>query len=88
MPSVNILNLGKTMIDVYKSRNPKSGISPIKISKAKEKERLHEFLITSTEIPFCYDIGTMYKISKVESKKKISTVPFAGGREYQSAGGR
>ena len=77
MPSVNILNLGKTMIDIYKSRNPKSEISPIKISKAKEKERLHEFLITPTEIPFCHDIGTMYKISKVESKKKISTVDFS-----------
>jgi len=77
MPSVNIFNLGKTMIDVYKSRNPKSKIAPIKISKARGKERLHEFLITPTEIPFCHDVGTMYKVSKVESKKKISTVNFS-----------
>ena len=77
MPSVDILNLGKTMIDVYKTRNPKSEGSSIKISKAREKERMHEFLITSTEIPFCHDTGTMYKISKTESKKKISTKDFS-----------
>jgi FlaA1/EpsC-like NDP-sugar epimerase len=77
MPSVNILNLGKTMMSIYKSRNPKSKIPPIKISKLREKERMHEFLITSTEIPFCHDMGTMYKVSKVESKKKISTIEFS-----------
>ena len=77
MPSVNILNLGKTMMSVYKSRNPKSKIAPIKISKIREKERMDEFLITPTEIPFCHDMGTMYKISKDESKKKISTKDFS-----------
>jgi FlaA1/EpsC-like NDP-sugar epimerase len=77
MPSVNILNLGKTMMSVYKSRNPKSKILPIKISKLREKERMHEFLITPTEIPFCHEIGTMYKVSKIESKKKISTKDFS-----------
>ena len=73
MPSVNIMDLAKIVMNVYKSRNPKSKISPIKISKAKGKEQLHEFLIASTEIPFCHDLCEMYKISKEESKKKIST---------------
>ena len=77
MPSVNILNLGKTMMKVYKSRNPKSKIAPIKISKARETERLHEFLITPTEIPYSHDIGAMYKVSKTISKKKISTKDFS-----------
>lgn len=77
MPSVNIYDLGKTMAKVYKQRNPKSEIAPIKISKARDKERMHEFLITPTEIPYCHDIGTMYKISNEESKKKISTKDFS-----------
>jgi len=77
MPSVNILNLGKTMMDVYKSRNPKLKIIPLKISKVREKERMHEFLITPTEIPYCHDIGTMYKVTKIGSKKKISTEGFS-----------
>lgn len=77
MPSVNILDLGKTMAEVYKSRNPDSKTSSIKISKVRDKERMHEFLITPTEIPYCHDIGTMYKISKIESKKKISTKDFS-----------
>mgnify|MGYP000991149228 CR=1 FL=1 len=76
MPSVNILNLGKTMMSVYKSRNPKSKIAPIKISKIREKERMDEFLITPTEIPFCHDMGTMYKISKDKSVKKLLTKEF------------
>ena len=77
MPSVNILNLGKTMIEVYKSRNPKSKIAPVKISKLREKERMHEFLITSTEIPFSHDIGTMFKVSKEESSEEISVKSFS-----------
>jgi len=77
MPSVQILQLAKTMREIYKSRNPKAKISSIKISKIREKERIHEFLITPTEIPFCHDMGNMYKISKIESKKKISTEYFS-----------
>jgi len=77
MPSVNIHDLGKAMVEVYKSRNPKAKIAPIKFSKLRERERMHEFLITNTEIPYCHDLGTMYKISKEESKKKISTKDFS-----------
>ncbi|MCV0393566.1 MAG: polysaccharide biosynthesis protein [Nitrosopumilus sp.] len=77
MPSVNILDLGKTMRDVYKTRYPKTRIAPIKTSKVRDKERLHEFLITPSEIPFCHDVGTMYKISKERSKEKISESEFS-----------
>jgi len=77
MPSVNIHELGKTMVEIYKSQNPKSKIAPIKISKARDKERMHEFLITPTEMPYCYDIGTMYRISKEETRKKVSTKEFS-----------
>lgn len=77
MPSVNVLNLAKIVMNIYKSRNSKSKTVPIKISKVRGKEQLHEFLISPTEIPFCYDTNTMYKISKEESKKKISTKDFS-----------
>lgn len=77
MPSVNVLNLAKIVMNIYKSRNSKSKTVPIKISKVRGKEQLHEFLISPTEIPFCYDTDTMYKISKEESKKKISTKDFS-----------
>jgi FlaA1/EpsC-like NDP-sugar epimerase len=77
MPSVDILKLAKTMSQVYKSRNPKTKTSKIKISKIREKERLHEYLITQSEIPYCHDMGSMYKISKIQSKSKTSTIQFS-----------
>jgi len=77
MPSVNIVNLAKTMAKVHKSRFPKNKILPIKISKVRERERLHEFLVTQTEIPYCQDFGTMYKISKSLTKKEIPLNRFS-----------
>jgi len=74
MPSVKILDLAKSMIEVYKSRFPKMKKSAIKISKIRERERLHEFLITQNEIPYCQDTGNMYKISSSLVKK---TIPFS-----------
>lgn len=76
MPSVNILDLAKTMINVYKLRSPKSKIQPIKIGRARERERLSEFLTTTNEIPYCHDESTMYRISKTESKEKIRSEEF------------
>ena len=77
MPSVRIVDLAKSMIGVYKSRYPDTKIPAIKISKVRERERLHEFLITQNEIPYCQDIGTMYKISKKLSKQKIPYSKFS-----------
>jgi hypothetical protein len=35
-------------------------------------ERFQEFLVTNDEIPFCHDIGDMYKITKKQTKRTIS----------------
>jgi len=73
MPSVRIEDLAKAMVSVYEKRYPNVKIPPIKISKTREHERFHEFLVTNDELPYCHDIGDMYKISKVMiNKKKIS----------------
>lgn len=78
MPSIKIEDLAKNMIKVYNSRFPnKRNSSPIKISKSREGERFHEFLITPDEVKFCHDIGFMYKISKNLTKKSISSDRFS-----------
>lgn len=79
MPSVQILELAKCMVQVCKENIPNGReSSKIKTSKVREGERFNEFLITKEEIPFCQDIGKMYKISKEISKKsKISEIGFS-----------
>lgn len=80
MPSVRIEDLAVGMLKVFKKRFAKSSISSkIKISKSRERERFHEFLVTDEEIPYCYDIGDMYKITRTENKnRKIN------GKEFNS----
>ena len=79
MPSVKIINLAKSMVRIYKeellhNKNPLS----IKISKLREGERFHEFLITRDEIPYCHDIGKMYKITKeLSNGKKLNEKNFS-----------
>lgn len=79
MPSVKILDLAKNMIKVCKEKGiGKKEIKPIKISKLREGERFHEFLITKEEIPFCHDLGKMYKITnKITNKKKTHNSNFS-----------
>lgn len=77
MPSVKIVDFARTMIDVYKSKFPSANESIIKISKARERERLQEFLVTQEEVPFCHDIDTMYKISLERNKKEIPLSNFS-----------
>jgi UDP-N-acetylglucosamine 4,6-dehydratase len=79
MPSVRILDLAKSIAKVYNTRyTPKEKKSPpVRISKAREGERFHEFLVSPDEIPFCHDIGPMYKISKDINKKKIPLSQFS-----------
>jgi len=48
----------------------------IKISKIRYYERFHEILITDSELEFCHDVGTMYKISKTRTKKLLSVKQF------------
>lgn len=73
MPSVRIEDLARAMVAVYKKRYPHTKISSIKISKTREHERFHEFLVTNDELSYCHDMGNMYKISKtMTSKKKIN----------------
>ena len=66
-------------VKVFKKRFVKSSISSkIKISKSRERERFHEFLVTNEEIPYCYDIGDMYKITRTENKnRKINVKEFS-----------
>jgi len=81
MPSIKIVDLAKTMMNLYQSRFPTSKKVPIKISKVREQERLHEYLINPTEMPYCHDMGSMYKISKTATKKKILTSQFSSETE-------
>ena len=73
MPSVKIEELARGMLQVFEKKFFGHKINnKIKILKSRERERFHEFLITNEELPYCHDIGQMYKISKIENKKPIS----------------
>ena len=73
MPSVKIEELARGMLQVFEKKFFSHKINnKIKILKSRERERFHEFLITNEELPYCHDIGQMYKISKIENKKLIS----------------
>ena len=77
MPSIRIEDLAKGMLHVYGSRFPDyRNTSSLKITKPRG-ERFHELLITNEEMPFCHDIGDMYKISKTENKKQLLHKEFS-----------
>ena len=77
MPAVKIVDLAKAMVKVYEKKHPKSFVkSKIRISKAREGERINEFLITSNEIPFCHDQKDVFKITKNINKKRIPSTQF------------
>ena len=77
MPSVVIENLAIGMLRVYESRFPDyRNTSSINITKPRG-ERFHELLISKEEIPYCHDIGDMYKISKTPSKKQLPNHEFS-----------
>jgi len=76
MPSVKIEELAKSMVKVFQKRTKQKNIPKIKISKVREYERFYEILVTSDETPFCYDLGDMYKLSKKQSKIRLSDTQF------------
>lgn len=76
MPSVKIEDLAKSMYEVCKISDKKSN-NKIKVSKLRDHERFHEYLVTPEEIPFCHDLGDMYKISTEKSKKKLAKEEFS-----------
>ena len=77
MPSIRIEDLAKGMLHVYGLRFPDyRNTSSLKITKPRG-ERFHELLITNEEMPFCHDIGDMYKISKTENKKRLLQKEFS-----------
>ena len=77
MPSIRIEDLAKGMLHVYGLRFPDyRNTSSLKITKPRG-ERFHESLITKEEVPYCHDIGNMYKISKTENKKQLSSKEFS-----------
>ena len=78
MPSIRIEDLANGMLHVYGLRFPiYRNSSTVKISKSRERERFHEFLITKEEQPFCHDINGLYKISKTVNRKKLSMKAFS-----------
>ena len=78
MPSIRIKDLAEGMLEVYEKKFPNNKImKKIKILKSRERERFHEFLITQDEIPYCHDVGNMYKISNKETRKLISMKNFS-----------
>tara|TARA_B100001142_G_C14203273_1_gene604694 strand:- start:600 stop:980 length:381 start_codon:yes stop_codon:yes gene_type:complete len=74
MPSVKIRDLAENMVKVCQTSNKDF---KIKLSKSRDHERFHEYLVTPEEIPFCHDLGDMYKISKEKSSKKLSAKEFS-----------
>jgi len=76
MPSVKIKDLAENMYQVCKSTD-KITTKKIKVSKSRHHERFHEYLVTPEEIPFCHNLGDMYKISTEKSKKKSSRKEFS-----------
>lgn len=77
MPSIRIEDLAKGMSDVIKTRSSSNiALPPIKILKAREHERIHELLITHEELPYCYEINGMYKISKKRNDKNLNFNEF------------
>ena len=74
MPSVKIRDLAENMVKVCQTSNKDF---KIKLSKSRDHERFHEYLVTPEEIPFCHDLGDMYKISKEKSRKKLSANEFS-----------
>jgi len=76
MPSVKIEELAKSMVEVFEKRTKQKNIPKIKISKVREYERFYEILVTTDEIQFCYDLGDMYKLSKKQSKSRLSDIQF------------
>jgi FlaA1/EpsC-like NDP-sugar epimerase len=77
MPSIRIEDLAKSMIHACTKRFLDVKSPSIKISKSRERERFHEFLITPDELPFCHDIGSMYKISNERNKKNLTYSDFS-----------
>ena len=77
MPSIRIEDLAKGMLHVYGLRfSDFRNTSSLKITKPRG-ERFHELLISKEEMPFCHDIGDMYKISKTGNKKQLSSREFS-----------
>src|SRR6185312_8823431 len=78
MPSVRITDLAKGVLEVYNKRYSTNKMKiPLRISTAREGERFHEYLISPDEIPFCYDLGNMYKIAREVNKKQNSIEQFS-----------
>jgi len=72
MSSVEIETLARTMMGLLNKQFPNIKKEPVlKISKMREGERLSELLITQDELPYCHNLGDMYKISKKKTKKII-----------------
>ena len=76
MPSVKIKDLAMNMIEVCENSKKNSNVK-IKVSKLRDHERFHEYLVTPEEIPYCHDLGDMYKISNQKSTKKPSSKEFS-----------
>lgn len=78
MPSVRIDKLAQGIMDVFKQLFPKLNINEkMSIKGARPGERFHEFLITEDEIPYCFDVGNMYKIKKNKIGGKITKSNFS-----------
>jgi FlaA1/EpsC-like NDP-sugar epimerase len=77
MPSVKIINLARMMVDVYKEKLSLPNYHPkFKKFRSRERERFQEFLIAQEELPFCYDIGDLYKITTTSNPKPLSFEEF------------
>ena len=71
--------LKKSMIKVCKTEVLNSRRIPnVKISRLRDGERFHEFLLTRDEVPYCHDMGKMYKITKqIINEKNLDVKNFS-----------
>ena len=77
MPSMRITDLADEMIKVCHEFGISKIDHPIRVSKTRKSERLHELLLTKDEIRYCHDIGNMYKITHTLNKHPIPEYQFS-----------
>ena len=84
MPSVRIVDLANMMTEVYKEQFPSLNYKPnFKKFLARDRERFQEFLISPEELPFCFDMGDMYKIVKRINPKPVKYEKFNSAKIEQ-----
>lgn len=79
MFSVRIEDLAKAMIEICGKKLNISKKLKIKFAKIRDGERFDEILVSNNELPYCYDVGQMFKINHKRHSKLISAEKLNSG---------